>query len=217
MTEGKNQEEMKRTAIEAGLEQEERARTELATVEARQSSQPPQVQTPAPPTVPSERPIDVDERQFRPTNPQASENRRRLLSTLHGPFDVRDTARGIVITIPNAKLSSPSLRTELARVASAIGDYKDLRIEVEGYTAFPDRGSSQRNAELIRAKLMATSVPAPIILARGYGNSRPLASNNSGAGRAQNDRVEIVIKGDAIGSVATWDHLYSIAPSTARR
>ena len=216
-SEVQNQAEMKRTAIEAGLEQEERARTELANVNARQTSQTPEVQTPAPPAVTAERPIDVDERQFRPTNPQASENRRRLLSTLHGPFDVRDTARGIVITIPNAKLSSPSLRAELAQVASAIRDYKDLRIEVEGYSALPDSGSSQRNAELIRAKLMAASVPAPIVLARGYGNSRPLASNASGAGRAQNDRVEIVIKGDAIGSVATWDHLYSIAPSTARR
>jgi outer membrane protein OmpA-like peptidoglycan-associated protein len=203
---------MKRTAIEAGPPQEERARTELATVEAPQTPQPPQAQTPAPPTVASERPIDVDERQFRPTNPQAFENRRRLLSTLHEPSDVRDTARRIVITIPNAKLSSLAHRTELAQVASAIGDYKDLGIEVEGYSALPDSGSSQRNAELIRAKLMAASVPAPIVLARGYGNSRPLTSNASGAGRAQNDWVEIVIKRYVIGSVATWDHLY--APST---
>jgi outer membrane protein OmpA-like peptidoglycan-associated protein len=218
MSEVRDQAEVKRTAMEAGLEQEERARTELATVNARQSQQPPQVQTPAPPPNPtSERPIDVDERQFSPTNPQASENRRRLLSALHGPFNVRDTARGIVVTIPNAKLSSPSLGTELAQVASAIRGYQDLRIEVEGHCAFPDSGSSQRNAELIQARLTAASVPAPIILARGYGNSRPLASNASGAGRAQNDRVEIVIKGDAIGSVATWDHLYSIGPSTARR
>jgi outer membrane protein OmpA-like peptidoglycan-associated protein len=102
-------------------------------------------------------------------------------------------------------------------VATAIRGYKDLRIEVEGHSAFPDSGASQRHAELIRAKLSAASAPAPIIYARGYGNSRPLASNASGAGRAQNERVEIVIKGDAIGSVATWDHLYSIAPSTARR
>jgi flagellar motor protein MotB len=212
-----NQAEVTRTEIEAGLEQEERARTELATVTARQTQQPVQAQASAPPAVASERAIDVDEGQFRATTPQASENRRRLLSALHGPLDVRDTGRGIVVTIPNNKLSSPELRTQLAQVASAIGGYKDLRIEVEGYSAIPDSGSSQRNAELIRAKLIGASVPAPIVLARGYGNSRPLASNSSSAGRAQNDRVEVVIKGDAIGSVATWDHLYSIAPTTARR
>lgn len=217
MSEVRNQAEIRRTAIEAGVEQEEHAASELSTLKARQIQQPRQFQTPAPPNVTSERPVDVDDRQFSPTNPQASENRRRLLSALRGPLDVRDTASGIVITVPNAKLSSPSLRAELAQVASALRDYKDLRIEVQGYSALPDSGSSQRHAELIRAKLMAVAVPAPIVLARGYGNSRSLASNSSAAGRAQNDRVEIVIKGDAIGSLATWDRLYSIAPSSARR
>jgi hypothetical protein len=80
MSEERNQAEMKRTAIEAGREQEDRAQTELAAVKSRQTQQPAQIQPPAPPNVTSERPIDVDERQFSPTNPQPSANRQRLLS-----------------------------------------------------------------------------------------------------------------------------------------
>ncbi len=43
--------------------------------------------------------------------------------------------------------------------------------------------------------------------ARGFGDSRPLA-----AGGSANRRVEIVIYGGAIGSLASWDRAYAIAP-----
>ncbi len=36
--------------------------------------------------------------------------------------------------------------------------------------------------------------------ARGFGNTLPVASNDSSAGRQQNGRVELLVSGDAIGN-----------------
>jgi hypothetical protein len=37
-------------------------------------------------------------------------------------------------------------------------------------------------------------------LARGFGKSMPVASNDTAAGRQQNRRVELVVSGDVIGA-----------------
>ena len=50
-----------------------------------------------------------------------------------------------------------------------------------------------------------------VAAARGLGASRPLTSNGTESGRIANRRVEIVISGDAIGSIPFWDHTYSIS------
>jgi hypothetical protein len=44
------------------------------------------------------------------------------------------------------------------------------------------------------------------------GNSEPLASNATPSGREQNRRVEVVISGDPIGTLASWDRTYNVAP-----
>ena len=41
------------------------------------------------------------------------------------------------------------------------------------------------------------------VSAEGFGNSLPVASNNSSAGRQQNRRVELVVSGEAIGNPTT--------------
>jgi flagellar motor protein MotB len=40
------------------------------------------------------------------------------------------------------------------------------------------------------------------VSARGFGNTLPVASNDSSAGRQQNRRVELLVSGDAIGNPA---------------
>jgi outer membrane protein OmpA-like peptidoglycan-associated protein len=40
------------------------------------------------------------------------------------------------------------------------------------------------------------------VTAEGFGNSMPVASNDNASGRQENRRVELVVSGDVIGSLA---------------
>ena len=68
---------------------------------------------------------------------------------------------------------------------------------------------SFERAFAVRDALVRNGVPAARIAARGEGSERPVASNSTAAGRVQNRRVEIVLSGDAIGNLASWDRTYS--------
>lgn len=68
------------------------------------------------------------------------------------------------------------------------------RVRVEGHT--DSRGGddynldlSQRRADSVRAYLIGKGVPADQLIAVGYGETQPIASNNTESGRAQNRRV----------------------------
>ena len=52
--------------------------------------------------------------------------------------------------------------------------------------------SSARASDVVRF-LAAKGVPQNIMSAQGFGDSRPVASNDTPQGRAKNRRVEIVI------------------------
>jgi len=87
-----------------------------------------------------------------------------------------------------------------------------LHVDVEGYS---DREGSQseslERANSVRDILVGSGLSASRIFARGLGNSRPLASNATAAGREENRRVEILISGDPIGDLPVWDHTYTIS------
>ena len=68
------------------------------------------------------------------------------------------------------------------------------RVRVEGHT--DSRGGdqynmdlSQRRADSVRTYLMEKGVPGDQLVAVGYGETQPIATNDSSAGRAQNRRV----------------------------
>ena len=69
---------------------------------------------------------------------------------------------------------------------------------IEGYTDSVGTDSanqalSQRRAESVQQALVTRGVAADRITSKGYGESFPVADNNSPEGRAMNRRVEIVI------------------------
>lgn len=87
----------------------------------------------------------------------------------------------------------------LGKVQKAIHTFEDPRVIVEGHT--DATGSEARNMELSQQRAEAVShymianktLPPENISAVGYGSGRPLASNNTSAGRAINRRIDIII------------------------
>ena len=101
----------------------------------------------------------------------------------------------------------PDAREKLAKVAGILLAYPGLNIEVGGYT--DNVGSNAMNQTLsenragaVRDYLVQQGVAAQAVSARGFGNSMPVASNDSSSGRQENRRVELLVSGDAIGTSA---------------
>jgi len=93
----------------------------------------------------------------------------------------------------------PDLTSDLRAVARNLMDYPASRIEVIGHTdnvgnAALNQDLSQRRAASVANVLVNNGVPAGRVATMGRGEDAPVASNLSDAGRAQNRRVEIIIR-----------------------
>jgi outer membrane protein OmpA-like peptidoglycan-associated protein len=93
----------------------------------------------------------------------------------------------------------PEAKSTLRSLANNFSRYPDEVITVEGHTdniGSPEynQGLSERRAHSVRIYLIDEGVPSSHIEARGYGESRPKATNNTPEGRQLNRRVEIHIR-----------------------
>ena len=98
----------------------------------------------------------------------------------------------------------PEAEVLLGKVGAALvsDDLADFRFSVEGHT--DSVGSVDYNARLsedrsraVKAYLIAEGVPGDHLAARGHGEKRPAASNDSDIGRQRNRRVELINRGAA--------------------
>ncbi len=90
-------------------------------------------------------------------------------------------------------------RNTLRDVASVFNRYNDTTIVVEGHADSSGEDSynqnlSEQRAGAVRDYLTQEGVSRSRIEARGYGESRPRASNNTPDGRQQNRRVELHVR-----------------------
>jgi outer membrane protein OmpA-like peptidoglycan-associated protein len=85
------------------------------------------------------------------------------------------------------------------KVAQVVAIYPGEPLLVEGYTdssgdSAANQRLSQARADAVRSYMMDTlKVPAGRVQAIGYGDARPIASNDTVEGRRQNRRIELVI------------------------
>jgi outer membrane protein OmpA-like peptidoglycan-associated protein len=119
---------------------------------------------------------------------------------------VKEEPRGTVITLSGGALFASnksellaSAQTNLDQIATALRDQPEKRILIEGHT--DSRGTASSNVALSKSRadavatyLSARGVEAARITSAGIGAARPIASNESADGRADNRRVEIVIQ-----------------------
>lgn len=105
---------------------------------------------------------------------------------------------GILFATDSAAVSGAA-QSDLYAVARNLNQYPDSRVEVVGHT--DDTGSaaynqdlSERRARSVAGILTAGGVSPARVVAVGRGESQPVASNATAQGKAQNRRVEILIR-----------------------
>lgn len=92
----------------------------------------------------------------------------------------------------------PEAKTVLDEAAALLSTTERVIVEVAGHTDSKgseeyNLGLSNRRAAAVKDYLAAQGVKATRLTAMGYGESRPVASNDTDAGRAENRRVELII------------------------
>jgi outer membrane protein OmpA-like peptidoglycan-associated protein len=91
----------------------------------------------------------------------------------------------------------------LAKVEKSIDVFPRSELTIEGHT--DSHGGDELNQKLSQARaesvkqymVNAMRIPTYRLIATGYGETRPVASNETEAGRARNRRIDIVIKPNA--------------------
>jgi outer membrane protein OmpA-like peptidoglycan-associated protein len=101
---------------------------------------------------------------------------------------------------PGSDQLNPDTTSGLTKLASLIKGYGAPAVRVVGHTdaegdAEENRGLSQRRAQSVRDFLVGQFGLEPrLITTEGYGESRPIASNDNAAGRRLNRRVEVYVR-----------------------
>jgi outer membrane protein OmpA-like peptidoglycan-associated protein len=129
------------------------------------------------------------------------------LSSALQSVDARATREGIRVNLDAAVLFDtnrhdlkPRAKEAIASVVKVIAAYPKSAVEISGHTdsvgeTEPNQKLSERRAEAVRAALESAGLPGGVRLTTtGFGESQPIATNETEKGRALNRRVEILIR-----------------------
>jgi outer membrane protein OmpA-like peptidoglycan-associated protein len=97
----------------------------------------------------------------------------------------------------------PAAIGNLSRLVTFLARYRDRSLSIQGHTDSlgDEEGNqelSERRANSIKAYLVSQGIESTRLLAIGKGQSDPIAGNDSRAGRQQNRRAEVIIKGPPV-------------------
>jgi outer membrane protein OmpA-like peptidoglycan-associated protein len=199
------QAQAEQSAAQAAQAQQAQQQAELAQQQAAQQAQQAEL---------ARQQADQQRQQAEQARQQAENDRAqmraRMLQQLNQVLQTRDTARGLIVNMPDVLFDTgkadlkTSARERLAKVAGILIAYPDIHVEIDGYTdstgslEFNERLSQQR-AESVRSYLGSQGVNSSTITTQGFGPNNPIASNETASGRQQNRRVELVVSGSSIG------------------
>ncbi len=159
----------------------------------------------------SQQQLQQTQQQLQQAQSDKEQVRQRLLGQLNQVLQTKDSARGLIVNMPdvlfnlNSASLKPDARERLAKVAGILIAYPDIHVEVDGYT--DNTGSvdynqqlSEQRADTVRQYLVQQGVPSNSVDSKGFGPNDPIASNDSPDGRRQNRRVNLVVSGQSIGA-----------------
>src|SRR5437660_1334952 len=153
--------------------------------------------------------------------------RARLREQLNQVLQTRDTARGLIVSMPdvlfdfNKYTLKSEARERLAKISGIVEAYPGLKLQVEGHT--DSIGSDEYNVQLsekradsVRAYLVSNGVSPDSVSAEGFGKADPVADNSTASGRKLNRRVDMVVSGDVIGTELSTPSIEAL-PQSANR
>ncbi len=103
---------------------------------------------------------------------------------------------GVTFETGSAELT-PESEIMLQRVLNTLNAYPNIRVEVRGYTdnigsALSNLRLSQKRANSVRYWILKKGIDKKRIIAKGFGEDNPIASNKTKEGRRLNRRIEFV-------------------------
>lgn len=103
---------------------------------------------------------------------------------------------GILFDLNKANLKPESVK-QLQHVVTLMLTYPDLSLEVQGHTDSQASDAynmelSQKRAQTVCTYLQLFGIQSKRLVAKGYGETKPVASNDTKEGQAKNRRVELV-------------------------
>jgi outer membrane protein OmpA-like peptidoglycan-associated protein len=131
----------------------------------------------------------------------------KLREQLQGTgVSVTRVGENIVLNMPGNitfMTGSADLNSDFLRVLDSVGlvlkEYNKTLVVIAGHTDSvgsddSNQQLSQRRAESVGKYLAGRAVAAERMVITGYGESRPVASNDTASGRSQNRRVELTLE-----------------------
>jgi len=123
----------------------------------------------------------------------------------NGQIDVINTGNELIVRMPEAILFAtdsaslnPQLRSYLFVLSESLNKYPNSIVTVTGHTdntgaASYNQDLSERRAQSVASVLVQGGVSSRRLNVVGAGESQPIATNQTAAGRSQNRRVDITI------------------------
>lgn len=124
----------------------------------------------------------------------------------NGAVRIVNTGSELIVTLPEAitfdtgsAVVRPGLYGDLAALSRNLNDFPNTTVDIVGHTdnigtaGFNQQLSAER-ADAVLARLTDGGVDPSRLRSIGRGENEPVASNLNEAGRAQNRRVEIIIR-----------------------
>jgi len=106
----------------------------------------------------------------------------------------------IEFTVNKSTLTTKGQAT-VDKLATILKEYTSINLEIAGHTdsdgsAEYNQKLSQARVDMVKSKLIANTITASRLTAKGYGETQPLVPNTSKANKQRNRRVEINILGE---------------------
>jgi outer membrane protein OmpA-like peptidoglycan-associated protein len=134
----------------------------------------------------------------------SAEARARDLAQQIDELEAEQTDRGMVLTLGDVLFDvdeadlKPGAAPTLDQLADFLKEQPDRSLVIEGHTdstgpATYNEQLSERRAQAVANALTRRDISPSRLEVHGIGESRPVASNDTSAGRQQNRRVEVIV------------------------
>ncbi len=153
----------------------------------------------------AERSLSDARNEIEQTQQELTEAQKRMRQALSTVVEIRETTRGLILNLPDILFDfgkstlKPPAREIVSRMAGILLVSPDYGLRIEGHT--DSVGSEEYNqklslkrAQAVRDYLEEAGLGSRILAVEGFGESKPVASNDTAKDRQKNRRVEIVIQ-----------------------